>query len=101
MDLTLEEIARTVGGRPLGGAATARGFAFDSRTLVAGEGFVAIRAERDGHEFVTDAAARGAALALVDHEIAGLDIPQVVVDDAPIFNEGYPATFMKSVGILA
>lgn len=81
MDLTLEQIARTTGGRPLGDRATARGFAFDSRTIAAGEGFVAIRAERDGHDFVADAAARGAALALVDHEVADVDIPQVVVDD--------------------
>jgi UDP-N-acetylmuramoyl-tripeptide--D-alanyl-D-alanine ligase len=81
MDLTLDQIARTVGGRSLGADATASGFAFDSRTLVAGEGFVAIRAERDGHDFVRDAAARGATLALVDHEVPGLDLPQVVVED--------------------
>jgi UDP-N-acetylmuramoyl-tripeptide--D-alanyl-D-alanine ligase len=81
MDLTLEQIARTAGGRSLGAAATARGFAFDSRTLVSGEGFVAIRAERDGHDFVADAAARGAALAVVDHELPGIELPQVVVDD--------------------
>jgi UDP-N-acetylmuramoyl-tripeptide--D-alanyl-D-alanine ligase len=81
MDLTLEQIARAVGGRSLGADATASGFAFDSRTLVAGEGFVAIRAERDGHDFVRDAAANGATLALVDHEVPGLDLPQVVVED--------------------
>jgi UDP-N-acetylmuramoyl-tripeptide--D-alanyl-D-alanine ligase len=81
MDLTLEQIARATGGRPIGTGATARGFAFDSRTLTPGEGFVAIRAERDGHDFVADAAARGATLALVDHELAGVDVPQVVVDD--------------------
>ncbi len=81
MDLTLEQIARETGGRPLGAGAPARGFAFDSRTRAPGVGFVAIRAERAGHDFVADAAARGATLALVDHELSGVDVPQVVVDD--------------------
>jgi UDP-N-acetylmuramoyl-tripeptide--D-alanyl-D-alanine ligase len=81
VDLTLEDVARITGGRVIGAGATASGFAFDSRTLAPGEGFVAIRAERDGHAFVADAAARGAALAVVDHEITDVAIPQAVVDD--------------------
>jgi UDP-N-acetylmuramoyl-tripeptide--D-alanyl-D-alanine ligase len=81
VDLTVEQIARLTGGRPLGAGATARGFAVDSRTIAPGEGFVAIRAERDGHDFVVDAAARGAALVLVDREVPDVDVPQVVVAD--------------------
>ena len=62
MDLTRDEIAAiTVRRPPRDRAAIARGFAFDSRTLVAGNGFVALRAERDGHDFVADAFARGRA----------------------------------------
>jgi UDP-N-acetylmuramoyl-tripeptide--D-alanyl-D-alanine ligase len=41
------------------------GISIDSRTLAPGELFVALRAERDGHDFVGDAFARGAAAALV------------------------------------
>jgi UDP-N-acetylmuramoyl-tripeptide--D-alanyl-D-alanine ligase len=41
------------------------GFSIDTRTLSPGEVFVALTAERDGHEFVSGAFARGAAAALV------------------------------------
>ena len=41
------------------------GFSIDTRTLAPGEVFVALRAERDGHEFVSGAFERGAAAALV------------------------------------
>jgi UDP-N-acetylmuramoyl-tripeptide--D-alanyl-D-alanine ligase len=41
------------------------GVSIDSRTLKAGDLFVALKAERDGHEFVGDAFANGAAAALV------------------------------------
>ena len=41
------------------------GFSIDSRTLGAGDVFVALRDQRDGHEFVAAALAAGAAAALV------------------------------------
>ena len=66
MELTAAEIAAACVGHVIGPPATARGFAFDSRILVPGEGFVALNAERDGHAFVGDALRRGAALALVE-----------------------------------
>ncbi|MDP2877337.1 MAG: Mur ligase family protein, partial [Holophaga sp.] len=52
----------------------------DTRTLEPGACFVAIRAERDGHEFAAQAIAKGAACLLVDQE---LDLPcaQLVVKD--------------------
>jgi UDP-N-acetylmuramoyl-tripeptide--D-alanyl-D-alanine ligase len=53
----------------------------DSRNLAAGSLFVALMGERcDGHDFVADAAARGAAGVLVNR-VASVDIPQVVVSD--------------------
>lgn len=81
MDLTLAQIATITGGRAVGDDAVARDFAFDSRALVAGEGFVAIVAERDGHDFVADAFARGASLALVERIPDGMHGPVVVVED--------------------
>src|SRR4051794_15055249 len=66
MDMTAAEIATACSGEVIGPPATARGFAFDSRILVPGEGFVALRADRDGHAFLDDAFRRGAALALVE-----------------------------------
>jgi UDP-N-acetylmuramoyl-tripeptide--D-alanyl-D-alanine ligase len=44
------------------------GFSIDSRTLEPGDVFVALRAQRDGHDFVGDAFARGAAAALVSSD---------------------------------
>jgi UDP-N-acetylmuramoyl-tripeptide--D-alanyl-D-alanine ligase len=69
---------RLVTGRPeraLGGVS------IDSRTLTEGELFVAIVGPRaDGHDFIGDAAQRGAAAALVSDDVAapaGLDIVRV------------------------
>ena len=57
-------------------------FAIDSRALEPGACFVALVAERDGHDFVADALARGAAVALVTREV-GDDTGTIVrVDDA-------------------
>ncbi|KON81069.1 UDP-N-acetylmuramoyl-tripeptide--D-alanyl-D-alanine ligase [Azoarcus sp. PA01] len=59
----------------------------DSRNITAGQLFVALRGERfDGHEFVAQAAAEGAAAALVDARWAGTQpepspLPLLVVDD--------------------
>ncbi len=58
----------------------------DSRALVPGQLFVALRGERfDGHAFVAEAAAQGAAAALVDAEWAAgqalAPLPLIVVDD--------------------
>jgi UDP-N-acetylmuramoyl-tripeptide--D-alanyl-D-alanine ligase len=46
-------------------AAAVTGFAIDTRALRPGEVFVALSDARDGHEFVTEAFARGAAAAIV------------------------------------
>jgi UDP-N-acetylmuramoyl-tripeptide--D-alanyl-D-alanine ligase len=59
-----------------GGTATrpfaATGVSIDTRTLAAGDLFVAIAAARDGHAFVADALARGAVAAMVAHVPAGV-----------------------------
>jgi UDP-N-acetylmuramoyl-tripeptide--D-alanyl-D-alanine ligase len=61
--LTAGTIASAVGGRLLSGEATRAldGFSIDSRSLKPGDLFFAIVAARDGHDFVNDAIARGAA----------------------------------------
>ena len=60
----------------------AMGVSIDSRTLQPGDLFVALRGGTDGHAFVADALARGAAGAMV-HRTDGLpaDAPLLVVDD--------------------
>ena len=56
----------------------AQGVSIDTRTLEVGDLFVALSAERDGHDFVAQALANGAAAALVTHR------PKGVVEDAPL-----------------
>ncbi|MBB5371920.1 UDP-N-acetylmuramoyl-tripeptide--D-alanyl-D-alanine ligase [Acidocella aromatica] len=47
------------------------GISIDTRTLQPGDLFVALAGERDGHDFVEAAFAKGAAAALVSREMAG------------------------------
>ncbi len=47
------------------------GVSIDTRTLRAGDLFVALQGERDGHDFVAQAFAKGAAAALVTREMPG------------------------------
>jgi len=76
-DFTAAQIAEATGGRLIAGDAPAAcsGIATDSRVVGAGQCFVALRGERfDGHDFVGDALAAGAAGAVVSRVPDGLDI---------------------------
>lgn len=58
------------------------GICIDSRSLNAGDLFVAISGEQfDGHDFVHEAQKRGAAAVVVSRAIEGVTIPQFVVAD--------------------
>ena len=61
----------------------AQGVSIDTRTLEVGDLFVALNAERDGHDFVAQALANGAAAALVTHRPDGVgeDAPLLIVPD--------------------
>jgi UDP-N-acetylmuramoyl-tripeptide--D-alanyl-D-alanine ligase len=63
------ELAIAAGSRDSGFAVT--GISIDTRTLQPGDLFVALRGERDGHDFVADAFAKGAAGALVSRDVGG------------------------------
>ncbi|MFQ3623549.1 MAG: UDP-N-acetylmuramoylalanyl-D-glutamyl-2,6-diaminopimelate--D-alanyl-D-alanine ligase [Acetobacteraceae bacterium] len=65
------EIAEATGGRAAAPFA-ASGVSIDTRTLAPGDLFVALRGTRDGHDFVADALAKGAAGALVSTVPPGL-----------------------------
>ena len=79
---TAAEAAAATGGRATGGW-RASGVSIDSRSLVLGDLFVALEADRDGHDFVADALARGAAAAMVARRPANVaaDAPLLVVGD--------------------
>jgi UDP-N-acetylmuramoyl-tripeptide--D-alanyl-D-alanine ligase len=63
-----------------GEAVVPSSLSMDTRTLQRGACFVAIRAQRDGHEFAARAVELGAAALLVDHGLS-LDVPQLIVAD--------------------
>jgi UDP-N-acetylmuramoyl-tripeptide--D-alanyl-D-alanine ligase len=61
MRFTVEEIAAATGGTRSGDAQQVDGVTIDSRAVQGGELFVPVVAARDGHEFIADALAAGAA----------------------------------------
>ena len=74
---TSDAAAAATGGRVTKPWA-ATGVSIDTRTLRAGEMFVALKDVRDGHDFVAAALEKGAAAALVSR------IPEGVAEDAPL-----------------
>lgn len=81
LNLTLEAVARAVGGQRRGDDAAVRSVSIDTRTLEAGALFVALRGERhDGHALLAQARAAGAVAALVERFVDDA-LPQVLVAD--------------------
>lgn len=79
--LPLSLLAHWAGGELLGDDLVIGALTHDTRTLVPGSLYVALRGERfDGHDFAYDATMRGAGAVLVDHEVK-VDVPQVIVPD--------------------
>lgn len=61
------------------------GVSQDSRTVVPGDLFLAwAGSTTDAHDYVADAAARGAAAAVVERVVGGVMIPQLVVSDGRV-----------------
>jgi UDP-N-acetylmuramoyl-tripeptide--D-alanyl-D-alanine ligase len=84
--MSLREAAAAIGGRVSGGDIRFESVSTDSRTLVRGALFVALRGERfDGHGFLDGAKERGAAAAMVEKDaVPGIHdprIPFLYVDD--------------------
>jgi len=79
----------------------------DSREVQRGDVFVAVRGIRsDGHAFVQTAIERGAAAIVVEHEVAGVAVPQVVVANGAValgvmigHAFGDPAKAMTLIGV--
>ena len=79
---TSAEAAAATGGA-VGSDWTASGVSIDTRTLAPGDLFVALKAARDGHEFVAQALEKGASAALVSRIPDGMDkgAPLIIVED--------------------
>ena len=71
-----------MGGTLVGQDTEASVLSFDSRAIKPGQAFVAIVAERDGNDFISSAAAKGAAFAIVSRGRAINELPCVEIDDA-------------------
>jgi UDP-N-acetylmuramoyl-tripeptide--D-alanyl-D-alanine ligase len=85
---TLEQLLAATGGRVIQGTPRADerfvGGAFDSRIVQPGEVFFALRDQRDGHEFVADAFARGARAAVVDRAVPAPDDALLIEVSQPL-----------------
>jgi len=84
--LTVDELIRGTGGILRGGPAVAghevAGVSIDSRTIEPGQVFFAIAGPRfDGHDFLAEAAAKGALAAVVHRDVAAATLPLVRVAD--------------------
>jgi UDP-N-acetylmuramoyl-tripeptide--D-alanyl-D-alanine ligase len=91
---TFAELAQATGGTLTGltdnAAQMANGVTFDSRALAPGDVFLALKGARDGHDFVPQAFASGAAIAVVKRPLEGgacLLVPDVqkALEDMAVF----------------
>ncbi len=80
---TAREIAEAVNGRcaDVGESVVVNGTAFDSRELTAGQLFVPIVGERDGHDFISQAVANGAPAYLTQRELGNAEATAIQVTD--------------------
>jgi UDP-N-acetylmuramoyl-L-alanyl-D-glutamate--2,6-diaminopimelate ligase len=82
--MRLSDLASAAASRLVGtGDAEIAGMTFDSRAVKPGDLFAALVGEKaDGHRFVAQAVAAGAAAALVERRVDGIAVPQVIVPDS-------------------
>ena len=85
---TLEQLLGATGGRVIQGTPRANerfvGGAFDSRIVEPGEVFFALRDQRDGHDFVAAAFARGARAAVVERAVPAPDDALLIEVSQPL-----------------
>jgi UDP-N-acetylmuramoyl-tripeptide--D-alanyl-D-alanine ligase len=86
-----QDAATATGGRAIGDWSV-NGISIDTRTIDAGDLFVALKAARDGHEFVAQALGKGAGAALVTH------VPEGVAHDAPLLIVADVLTALEDLG---
>ncbi|MCX2890048.1 MULTISPECIES: UDP-N-acetylmuramoyl-tripeptide--D-alanyl-D-alanine ligase [Pseudomonas] len=80
--MSLSQLAAAGIGQQVGADATFTGVSIDSRSVNAGQLFVALVGPRfDGHDYLADVKAKGAVAALVEREVPGVDLPQLLVAD--------------------
>ncbi|WNW11692.1 UDP-N-acetylmuramoyl-tripeptide--D-alanyl-D-alanine ligase [Pseudomonas sp. DTU_2021_1001937_2_SI_NGA_ILE_001] len=80
--LSFSELLTPLDARRTGADCRFSGVSTDSRSIAPGQLFVALTGPRfDGHDYLAQVAAKGAVGALVEREVPGVDLPQLVVLD--------------------
>ena len=74
MRFRAHSVAAATGGRLVGSDVEIEGVSFDSRSIQRGQLFVPLVADRDGHEFIAAALARGAAAYLTSRPVEPLGV---------------------------
>ncbi|WP_137818126.1 UDP-N-acetylmuramoyl-tripeptide--D-alanyl-D-alanine ligase [Pseudomonas sp. 2FG] len=81
--LRLSEIVAPLMGRLVGADTAFNAVSTDSRAIQPGQLFIALSGPRfDGHSYLHEVAEKGAVAALVEREVAGAPLPQLVVHDS-------------------
>lgn len=83
--MTLSQLTTALSARQVGADASFTGVSIDSRSVGAGQLFIALTGPRfDGHDYLADVKAKGAVAALVEREVADVDLPQLLVKDCRV-----------------
>ena len=83
--MDLNKLAEISQGRLLGSSIPVDSYSIDTRTIKSKEIYIALEGENyDGHEFISEAAIKGAAAAVVSKSIE-VDIPHIIVDSTHEF----------------
>lgn len=83
--MTFSELTQALSARVLSSDCSFDGVSIDSRAIQPGQLFVALAGPRfDGHDYLNDVAAKGAAGALVQREVADSTLPQLLVADTRV-----------------
>lgn len=80
--LSFSELLVPLDARRVGHDCSFSGVSIDSRAITPGQLFVALTGPRfDGHDYLDQVAAKGAVGALVEREVPGSSLPQLIVTD--------------------
>ena len=81
--ISLLQLASLLNAKLIGDDASFEAVSIDSRTLERGQLFIAISGKNfDGHDYVASAEDKGACAAIVEKQLAGISIPQLIVANA-------------------
>ncbi|ODN43057.1 UDP-N-acetylmuramoyl-tripeptide--D-alanyl-D-alanine ligase [Piscirickettsia litoralis] len=82
---TLQQLAYAIDAEYIGPDVAVQTISHDTRTLMKGDTYIALKGERlDGHDFIDEAVAQGAAAVIVSEKTVNINIPHMKVKDTTI-----------------